>query len=221
MRRRRADIERRIAEREALYAAILGHAAALPDGTPMRSRDFAPFGEPAEINRALAHLSEVGRLLRVGRGIYMRPIDTRFGKRAPVVDQIVEGIARLTGEAIARHGAMCARNLGLAVPGTAAAMYLTSGRSRRLTIGDQRIELQHAPRWLIDIPVPRAGNVVRALAWLGPDKADQAVRILERRLPPIAIEELAAVDVGAPEWLSQTIGTLVDSLRRIHGTTSA
>ncbi len=63
--------------------------------------------------------------------------------------------------------------------------------------------------------------MIRALAWIGPDKADDAVRILGKRLPPVAVEELAVANTGLPPWLSQILERLVDSLRRKHGGTEA
>jgi hypothetical protein len=216
MRRCRPEVERRIAERETLHAAILRFAQALPQGMPMRSKDLAQLGEPIQIKAALARLVDAGRLTRVGRGVYMRPVESGFGKRAPTLDQIVAGIAKTSGETIVRHGATCAMHLGLVAAAPATATYLTSGRARRTVIGDQVVELEHAPRWLVEIPVVRAGNVIRALAWLGEAKARQAVGILERRLPSEAIDELAAANQQLPDWLAAALDELVAALRRRH-----
>lgn len=45
---------------------------------------------------------------------------------------------------------------------------LSSGHSRRLKLGAQTVELRHAPARQLISPGRSAGDVVRALAWLGP-----------------------------------------------------
>ena len=57
-------------------------------------------------------------------------------------------------------------------------IYLTSGRSRRLKLSAQTVEFRHAPVWQLIFPGRAAADVVRALAWLGPEKAGYALRTL-------------------------------------------
>ncbi|HEY1720285.1 MAG TPA: DUF6088 family protein [Magnetospirillaceae bacterium] len=211
---RRAERERRLTDRENLYRAILAIVAQRPDGTPIDTKDLASAGQRAAINRALADLVEHGRLVRVGRGLYARPIATRLGKSAPPIEQVVFTVAQQRGETVAVHGSTAAYNLGLTIQPPLKSTYLTSGRNRRATIGDQAIEFLHASAWQIDIPVRRAGNVIRALAWLGPEKGEVALGTLEKRLPPEAIDELAAANRNLPDWLSALIAQLVDALKR-------
>ncbi|AJC83408.1 hypothetical protein IE4803_PD00208 (plasmid) [Rhizobium etli bv. phaseoli str. IE4803] len=42
----------------------------------------------------LSRLAERGELVRAGRGIYMRPIKSRFGSRPPTVEQAVGAVAQ-------------------------------------------------------------------------------------------------------------------------------
>jgi hypothetical protein len=89
--------------------------------------------------------------------------------------------------------------------------YLTSGRSRRLHFGAQTIELQHAPRWMLTHVGRQSGEVLRALAWAGPQRAQEALRKIKRRLSMEARAELMQSRASLPEWLAKTISMqLVD-----------
>jgi hypothetical protein len=221
--RARADIERRIVEREALFRAILDIVAQRPEGAPLANKDFAQIGSTPAIGRALAHLVEHGRLMRVGRGLYARPVATRIGlgRTPPSIDHVIQTLARTRGETVVPHGAASAFALGLTREPPAGPIYLTSGRSRRMTVADSAVELRHAPAWQIDIPVRRAGNVIRALAWMGPAKAEAAARRLALRLPEVAAGELEAANRNLPDWLSAAVGRLAEDLRRRYGAVSA
>lgn len=70
-----------------------------------------------------------GRLLPV--------IGSRLGGRAPSVTQAIEAIAAQRGEVIVPNGAAAANALGLTTQVPVRSVYLTSGRSRILTLGNQ------------------------------------------------------------------------------------
>lgn len=214
--KRRARLDR-LSEREDRFAAIVTFFSHHPEGAPVNTKGLAHLGPPAVINRALATLVRHGRLVRVGRGLYARPVATRLGKSPPLVEQAIHAIAQQRGETVALHGAASANTLGLTTAVPAKLIYLTSGRSRRMTVAGQTVEFRHAADWLLHIPVRRAGNVIRALAWLGPKKAGDAARILGKRLPPVAIDELAQTNEGIPVWLAAVLARLIDDLRHTHG----
>jgi hypothetical protein len=89
------------------------------------------------------------------------------------------------------------------------AIYLTSGPSRRLKLGAQKVELRHAPGWQLIYPGRAAGDIVRALAWLGPEKASKAIRSLRVKLPPSEISEVTSARARLPTWMAQEISVLV------------
>jgi hypothetical protein len=145
--------------------------------------------------------------MRVGRGLYVRPIESRFGTYAPPAEKVVEEVARLRGETVVSHGAAAANTLGLTTQVPMKMVYLTSGPSRRLKLGAQLVELKHAPRWQLAKAGLPAGEAVRALAWLGPSRAPEALRTLKSRLPPLVLSEIAESRAALPEWLAQTVST--------------
>lgn len=185
---------------------ILAHAEGLPEGTPVAAKGLLHLGNRAAVDQALSRLKERGQLIRVGRGIYLRPITSRFGTRAPSVKQAVEALARQRGEVIVPSGAAAANTLGLTTQVPVRSVYLTSGRSRTMSLGKQVVELRHAPRWQLALANKPAGEAVRALAWLGPERAEAALRTLKRKLPPAVFSELVAVAPQMPTWLARSVG---------------
>jgi hypothetical protein len=146
--------------------------------------------------------------MRAQRGAYVAPITTRFGVRAPSISQLVEALSA-KGEVIASHGAAAANALGLTTQVPVRFVYLTSGPSRKLNLGAEVIELRHAPKWQLALADRPAGEVVRALAWLGPEVAEKAIRTLRRKLPAETLQEVAAVRPRLPTWMAAQVSRLV------------
>ena len=197
---------------QTLAKQVLEHASQLPEGTPLAAKELLHLGSRAAVDQVLSRLVGRGTLLRAGRGIYVLPVESRFGTRAPTTIKMVEGLATQRGETIVPHGAAAANALGLTTQVPMRAVYLTSGRSRQLKLGAQMVEFRHAPIWQLIFPGRAAGEVVRALAWLGPEKAGEAIRKLRVRLPASELKEVAAARARLPTWLAQEVSALV-----IHG----
>ena len=184
---------------------ILKYVAALAEGVPVAAKELLHLGSRAAVDQALSRLVRRGRLLRSGRGLYVRPVQGRFGARVPAAERVVAEVAKKQGAAIATHGAAAANRLGLTTQVPMQMTWLTSGRSRRLQLGNQTIELRHAPTWQLQHPERLSGEVLRALAWVGRDEAQHALQRLKQRLPEETCEELMAARGALPEWLAKTI----------------
>ncbi|WP_316979577.1 DUF6088 family protein [Shumkonia mesophila] len=192
-----------------LAKTILAHTEKRPEGAPICAKGLLHLGSRAAVDQALSRLVKRGHLLRVGRGVYVRPVESRFGTRPPSTSQVIEAFAGLKGETIVPHGAAAANRLGLTSQVPIRAVYLTSGPSRRLTVGSQTVELRHAPRWQLALAGRRAGEVLRVLAWLGPERAGEALAMLKRKLPKAELEEIASVRSILPTRLAEQIGKIV------------
>lgn len=192
-----------------LAESIMKTALELAEGTPLLAKELLHLGSRAAIDQALSRLHRSGRLLRVERGVYVRPVETRFGVRPPSVSKVVEALAVSKGESIAPQGAASANALGMTTQVPVRTVYLTSGRSRRLMLGAQEVELRHAPSWQLALPHRLAGQVIRALAWLGPDEGPKRLTSLGQKLSASELQELAATRGRLPEWMARQVGALV------------
>ncbi len=94
-------------------SSIIQIAANLPEGTPLSARGLLHLGSRVAIDQALSRLARDGAIFRVGRGLYVRPVKTRFGVRAPATTAVLARLADQTGEVIVSHGAAAANALGL------------------------------------------------------------------------------------------------------------
>jgi hypothetical protein len=193
---------------QSLATQVLEQAAGLPEGTPLVAKELLHLGSRAAVDQVLSRLVRRGALLRAGRGIYVLPVQSRFGPRAPSAVKLVEGLAGQRGETIVSHGASAANALGLTTQVPMRAVYLTSGPSRRLKLGAQTVELRHAPVWQLIFPGRTAGDVVRALAWLGPEKAGKALRALRGKLSPDEMKEVAGARPRLPTWMAQQVSAM-------------
>lgn len=189
-----------------LTERILAHATQLPEGSPVSAKGLLHLGNRAAVDQALHRLAARGQIQRAGRGVYVLPVENRFGTRPPTVEQVVSAVAAQRGEVIAPSGAAAANALGLTTQVPVRAVYLTSGRSRTLKLGKQSVELRHAPRWQLTLANRPAGEALRALAWLGPERAEEAIEMLKRKMPPGAFSELVAVAPRLPTWLARSVG---------------
>jgi hypothetical protein len=191
---------------QSLSELVLNHAQRQPEGVPISAKGLLHLGTRAGVDKALSRLAEQGQLLRVGRGLYLLPVQSRFGARAPTVESALEALATQRGEVFATSGATAANALGLTKHVSVRSVYLTSGRTRTLVLGKQSVELRHAPRWQLALAGSLAGEVVRALAWLGPSEVETSLQKLKHTLPPSTFGQLALVAPQLPTWLALGIG---------------
>lgn len=78
-----------------------------------------------------------------------------------------------------------------------------------LNLGQQAVELRHAPRWQLTLGNKTSGQAVRALAWLGPDEAPKALQILRSKLTETAKIELMSAALQFPTWLARLVGEML------------
>ena len=188
---------------------IAQYSAKLPEGAPLCANGLLHLGSRPAVDQALSRLARRGRLLRVCQGVYVRHVQTRFGARPPSVEKVVASLSALWGEVIVPSGGAAANLLGLTEQVPVRPVYLTSGPSRQLRLGDQRVELRHAPRWQLVAPHRPAGDIVRALVWLGPEEVESGLRELVPRIPDEDLSELVGARATLPAWIAEPVSGLV------------
>ena len=188
---------------------IMTYAATLPKGSLLHPKVLLHLGTRAAIDQALSRLVKKGMLMRVCHGIYVCPVETRFGLRPPAVEKVIASLSALWGETIVPCGGAAANALGLTTQMPVQSVYLTSGPNRKLTLGELTVDLRHAPRWQLAAPYRPAGEAVRALSWLGPDKVEAGLDVIGRKLSSEDLEELAALRAIMPTWIAEPASVLV------------
>ena len=183
----------------------MAHARTLPEGFPVTAKGLLHLGSRAAVDQALARLAKRNALFRVGRGAYVLPVESRYGQILPLIEQAVVALAEQRGERVAATWDMAANFLGLTTQVPVRQILLTSGRSRRINLGNQEIELRHAPDWQLVLNKTKPGDVVRALAWCGPENAEAAIDKLRPLLSKEECAELASIAGQLPDWLADNV----------------
>ena len=184
---------------------IMQYAEDMPEATPIQAEDLLHLDDRAAVARALSRLARSERLLRICRGIYMRPIPTRFGLRAPRREKALAALSELWGETIVPNGGDAANWLGLTTQNTVRSVYLTSGPDRFLHFGAHRVELRHAPEWQLTAPDRTVGTVIRAIAWLGPNEVEDSLDAVLPKLSREDVSELVAARALMPAWMAEPL----------------
>lgn len=188
-----------------LTEAILSAAQALPEGGMLSPKEFLHLASRAAIDQGLTRLMRQGKLLRVGRGAYAAPVVGRFGSRPPSTQAVVEAIEAASGEVVVATGATEANVLGLTTQVPTREIFLTSGSSRKLHLGNRNVELKHGSRWQLGLGKRPAGMAIRALSWLGPEQAPAALTILRATLPAEEWAAMRSARATLPSWMARAV----------------
>lgn len=188
-----------------LTKTILSAAQTLPEGGLLSAKEFLHLASRAAVDQALSRLTREGKLMRVGRGAYTTPVVSRFGARPPSTEAVVKAIESASGEIIVASGATEANALALTTQVPTREVFLTSGHSRKLQLGNRTVELKHGNRWQLVLGARPAGMVIRALSWLGPEQASSALQMLHTKLPPAEWAAMRSVRSVLPSWMAREI----------------
>ncbi len=192
-----------------LSQKILSHAAQQPEGALLQASALGNMGSRNAIDQALSRLAKRGQLIRAGRGVYVLPVQNRFGARAPEASKVIGCIAEQSGETIVPNEAAAANALGLTTQVPVRQTYLTSGHSRHLKLGAQVVELKRAPSWKLRLPNRPAGQALRALAWAGERNVHAAANRLKKQLSSAELTALAGVSTRyMPAWIANELRCL-------------
>jgi len=192
-----------------LPSRILQLADELPEGTVLCANALLHLGTRATVDQALSRLARRGELMRICQGLYVQPVQFRFGLRPPSIGKVLASLSTLWGEPIVPCGALAANAFGLTTQVPMRLVYLTSGPDRKLTFGRLIVEMRHAPRWQLAAPHRPAGDAVRALSWLDPSEVAEGLRTIRSRLSPEDFLQLAELRAAMPSWMAELVSAMV------------
>jgi len=138
------------------------------------------------VDKALSRLVEEGVILRITRGVFVRPRTSRFiDDVMPDVAKIVAVIAKDRSETIQVHGAEAARRFKLSTQVPTIPVFHTSGPSRQLKIGNLVVKLVHASHRKLLLAGTRPGLALSALWYLGKDVDSTGLLSSGVHMPPV------------------------------------
>ena len=187
----------------------------LPKGKPFTSARFLEHGSRATVDRTLSRLAARGEIQRLARGVFVRPRTNRFvGTVLPDILEVVEAIARSTGETIQIHGAEAARRFKLSTQVPTAPVFHTNASSRTIRIANVAVRMVHTSnRRRLQFAGEAAGAALAALWYLGEKNVTpKTVAAIEAALGPAEFRRLRLADL--PAWMTKALAGARDGL---HG----
>lgn len=177
-------------------------------GKPFSIRCLAELGSSSAISKAVARLVRRGELVRVYRGIYMRPKSSQYTGRArrPGPWDLMTLIARQNRWTLQIHGADAVRRFGLSTQMPLIPIYYTSGPSRSLFVGKAEIRLLNATPMLMQHAGTWVGVAISALFYLGKGgSTPEHVAVIKKALCPEDMSKLVACRM--PKWMRAALET--------------
>lgn len=186
---------------------VLKRIEAAGRGSVWAPSAFLDLGTRAAVGQALRRLAERGVLQRLDRGVYSYPkVSPALGVLTPSPDVVAQAVAKATGSRLQVSGARAANALGLSTQVPAKSVYLTDGPSRTLRVGRQTVRLEHAPTERLYGAGTRAGMVVQALHYLGPEGVNaRVVHTLRAHLGDTDKRTLQRGARKVPDWMRPVV----------------
>ncbi len=181
---------------------------AFPETQLITAKALLHLGTRAAVDQALSRMARAGVLQRASRGVYFRPIVSRFGSRGPAPAELATALGAQRGETIAPHGAAAANSLGLTTQVPMREIFWTTGRRREIKLGAQTVEFRHVPNWQLLHAGTATGTIIRALAWAGRGHVAEAIETLKPNLAPAERAALLSARPALPAWMAQAVSVL-------------
>jgi hypothetical protein len=188
-------------------ALIRRRIEAIPIGQPFTPGAFLECGTRASVDQTLSRLVKAGTIARVSRGVFVRPEVSRFvGTVSPSPQKVAETVAMTTGSIVQLHGAEAARRLELTTQVPTQSVFVTSGPSKRIRVGEMEIRLQHVCQRKLALAGRPAGLALAAMWYLGKTQVTPAlVEKIRHKLGSSEFEVLKSAVGSMPAWMSDAI----------------
>lgn len=155
-------------------------------GAVVTPKDFLDLAGRAAVDQALGRLVRAGVLARVGRGLYHLPrVNPKLGIAVPPdPDAVAAAIGRQSGSPVAPSGALVANRLGLNTQISGKPVYVTTGRSRTVRVGNQTFRFKRVSPRRLPSADPAVTRALQALHGAGPDPDDATIDAVRTMLTP-------------------------------------
>lgn len=196
-----------------LISRIYGHKR----GWVFTPDDFKDLGSRNAVASALKRYAKKGTIRRLARGLYDYPAtDPDLGIMEPEVDAIVLAVSRRDAIQFQPSGAYAANLLGLSTQIPTTIVYLTDGRTQKLSVHGRTIELRNAAPQTMVTAGTVTGLVIQALRHVGRENVDdRVISQLDAKLNADDRRKLKRDIRHAPEWIAEIIRALEDREERV------
>lgn len=173
--------------------------------------DFLDLKNPETVTRELSRLASQGVVIRIAKGIYLKPTVTQFGIVYPSSREIAETIARRDGARIFPTGETLLNEFGLSEQVPMNSIYITDGTPRQIVIGKHTITLRRGAPRNFAYKYKGAPYIVSILKALGKEQVTEEVIGVIRMIigreknPSFLLDDLKL----APIWIQKIVLPLI------------
>lgn len=159
------------------------------------------------VTKLLSILEKEGTITRISKGVYVKARKTRFGTLYPSASELVREIAKRDKAAVIATGDTAANQLGLSTQVPMNSTFLTTGSSRKLTLGKRTVTLKHGAPKNFAFKGKLIQDIVQALRSIGeqnltPENERQIAKLLAESPEKDTIEHDLRL---APVWMRNII----------------
>ncbi len=166
--------------------------------------DFLDIAGHETVKKNLLRLANSGKLKRLSPGIYYFPAISKLlgSELSPRIDKVADAIARKNKMSILITESLAANLLGLTTQVPTQNVFLTDGKSKTISIGNQKIVFKHATPKSMQLSKHKGGIVIQALKYFGKNRITQdMVNSLKTSLPNAVRKDLNKCWNLAPDWI--------------------
>lgn len=173
-------------------------------------------GNEKVVSRALSAEEKKGNIVRLAKGMYLRPKSTRFGIVYPSVDEMVKAIAHRDKSKVQPCGITALNMLGLSTQVPTKYTYLTSGSSRKLKLGDRLIELKRSVPKNFVFKTTLGALLMQALKNLGEKNISKLEIVQIRKLidNEKRMEQFKLDVLLMPIWMRKLITNIINNANK-------
>ena len=157
-------------------------ATQAPPGTILFVSDCSVTRDDKAVSRILSTLEKRGEIIRIGRGVYLKPEMSRFGVVYPSVTKIAEAIARRDNALILPCGATAENILGLSTQVPMTHTFLTSGSAREIHVNERTITFKRGVPKNFAFENKMMALLAQALKSIGKDNVGEEEMSVIRKL---------------------------------------
>lgn len=172
-------------------------------GCAFTPNHFLDLGSRQAVDKALSRLAQRGTIRRLARGLYDYPRQHReLGDLSPEIEEVAKALAGKDKIQLQPAGAYAANLLHLSEQVPAHVVFLTDGTARKVTIGNQTIELRRTTPKNMATAGRTSGLVIQAFRHLGKDNiTDERIQTLTAQLSDKDKQQLLDDLPLAPIWM--------------------
>ncbi len=158
------------------------------------------------VRKILVRLADENVLVRIGQGVYVKPMRSKFGVVYPSVFEIAKGIAKRDNAQVMATGNTALNQLGLSTQIPMNAEFITTGSGRELQVGDRTITFRHSAPKNFVYKTPMIATMVQALRELGEENVGEDVRERLRELLSKHLNDSTLNDIQLmPVWMRKIL----------------